>query len=138
MDPRDATDTAADAAHVASQAASRTVKEVGSFIREQRKHAQLSLRHLARLSDVSDPYLSQIERGLRKPSADVLQRVAGALAIRAETLYYKAGILSDPSDDLADRIRAEPTLTESQKRALVEIYESFRAGADRSTEQEQE
>lgn len=134
MDPKEAS----DAAQAASQAAGRTVKEVGGFIREQRKHAQLSLRNLARMADVSDPYLSQIERGLRKPSADVLQRVADALAIRAETLYYKAGILQEPSDDLADRIRAEPTLTESQKRALVEIYESFRAGADRSTEQQQE
>ncbi len=138
MDPKDATDTATDAAAAAGHAASRTVKEVGSFIREQRKHAQLSLRNLARLADVSDPYLSQIERGLRKPSADVLQRVAGALAIRAETLYYKAGMLSEPSDDLAERIRAEPALTESQKRALVEIYESFRAGSGRSTEQKQE
>lgn len=87
----------------------------------------MSLRKLARMAEVSDPYLSQIERGLRRPSADVLQRLASALQVRAETLYYKAGILSEPTDDLAVRIAAEPSLTESQKRALIEIFESFRA-----------
>lgn len=121
MDAKDATDAAA-------ATAGRTVKEVGAFIREQRTQAQLSLRKLARMADVSDPYLSQIERGLRKPSADVLARVAEALKVSAETLYYKAGILAEPTDDLGARIAADPSLTEPQKRALLEVYRSFRAG----------
>lgn len=112
MDAKDATDVAA--------------AKVGAFIRQQRTSAQLSLRKLASMAGVSDPYLSQVERGLRKPSADILQRVAEALRISAESLYYQAGMLSEPTDDLAARIRAEPGLTESQKRSLVEIYESFR------------
>ncbi|QBI20253.1 XRE family transcriptional regulator [Egibacter rhizosphaerae] len=111
-------------------AAAATVREVGSYIREQRKAAQLSLRKLARMADISDPYLSQIERGLRKPSADILQRVADALEVSAETLYIQAGILDEPSDDLGERILADPHLTEVQKRALHEIYRSFRASGE--------
>ena len=100
------------------------------FIREQRKAAQMSLRHLATQAGVSNPYLSQIERGLRKPSADILQRVASALRISAETLYVKAGILEERDDDLGSSILADPHLTESQKRALLEIYRSFRQGTE--------
>lgn len=117
---------AAAAAKEATQAAASRVREVGGFIREQRKQAELSLRKLAALAGVSNPYLSQIERGLRRPSAEILQRVAEALAISAETLYVKAGILEAREDDLADRIAADTTLTEGQKRALLEVYESFR------------
>ena len=112
------------------EAAASGVREVGGFIRTQRQAAQLSLRKLAHMADVSDPYLSQIERGLRRPSADILQRLADALELRAETLYVKAGILDEPSDDLGERILADPHLSESQKRALFEVYRSFRAAAD--------
>ena len=106
------------------------VKALGDFIREQRKAAQMSLRKLADAAGVSNPYLSQIERGLRKPSADILQRVAGALTISAETLYVKAGILEADRSDVAGAILADPDLTDGQKRALLEIYASFRkAGA---------
>lgn len=111
----------------AREAAASGVREVGAFIRTQRQAAQLSLRKLARMAEVSDPYLSQIERGLRRPSADILQRVAEALELRAETLYVKAGILDEPTDDLGERILADPHLSESQKRALYEVYRSFRA-----------
>ena len=115
MDPKDATSNAA-----------AKVRDLGAFIRDQRKGAQMSLRNLALQAGVSNPYLSQIERGLRKPSAEILQRVAGALRISAETLYVKAGILDEPDDDLAGRILADPRLTETQKRALLEVYQSFR------------
>lgn len=109
-------------------AASRRLGDLGSFIREQRKQAELSLRHLADLAGVSNPYLSQIERGLRKPSAEILQRVAQALRISAESLYVKAGILDEAGSDLAVRIAADEHLTEAQKRVMLEVYESFRDG----------
>ena len=119
----------------ATQAAAGKLRELGSFIRDQRQSAQLSLRHLAQLAGVSNPYLSQIERGLRKPSADILQRVAEALRISAETLYVKAGILEERDDDLAARIATDRWLNDKQKRALLEVYLSFRA--DRSDTPEQ-
>jgi transcriptional regulator with XRE-family HTH domain len=114
----------------AKDAAAHKVRDLGAFIREQRKSAQLSLRNLAQLAGVSNPYLSQIERGLRKPSAEILQRVAEALRISAETLYVQAGILDERDDDLAARIASDASLTEKQKRALLEVYLSFRS--DRS------
>lgn len=110
----------------ATHAAGDAVRDLGAFIRQQRTEARLSLRRLAEMAEVSNPYLSQIERGLRKPSAEILQRVAEALRISAETLYVQAGILEQPSDDLAERIMADPHLTEAQKRALVGVYRSFR------------
>lgn len=113
----------------ATHAATDAVRDLGSFIREQRTEARLSLRRLADLAEVSNPYLSQIERGLRKPSAEILQRVAAALRISAETLYVRAGILDEPTDDLADRIMTDTSLTEPQKRALVQVYRSFRGTA---------
>jgi transcriptional regulator with XRE-family HTH domain len=100
--------------------------QLGAFIREQRKHAQLSLRKLAAQAGVSNPYLSQIERGLRKPSAEILQAIARALRISAETLYVKAGILEERGDDLSAAILADPFLTERQRLALLEVYRSFR------------
>lgn len=112
------------------KAAAGAVRDLGAFIREQRKQAQMSLRNLATQAGVSNPYLSQIERGLRKPSADILQRVASALRISAETLYVQAGILEERGDDLAGAILADAHLTEPQKRALLEIYRSFRSGAE--------
>jgi transcriptional regulator with XRE-family HTH domain len=101
---------------------------IGEFIREQREQAQVSVRQLARLAGVSNPYLSQIERGLRRPSADILQQIAKALAISAEQLYIRAGILESRHGDpeLIAAILADPGLAERQKQVLVEIYESFR------------
>jgi transcriptional regulator with XRE-family HTH domain len=108
----------------------RTVESLGDYLREQRESAGLSLRKLAEQTGVSNPYLSQIERGLRRPSAEVLQQLAKALRISAETLYVRAGIL-DPNDaevrsvELA--VLADPGLTERQKQSLLDVYASFRA-----------
>ena len=108
----------------------KTVENLGDYLREQRVNAQLSLRQLAEQTGVSNPYLSQIERGLRRPSAEVLQQLAKALRISAETLYVRAGIL-DPDEEgvrsVELAILADPGLTERQKQALLEVYESFRA-----------
>ncbi len=103
-------------------------RDLGEFIREQRASARLSLRRLSELAGVSNPYLSQIERGLRKPSAEILQQIARALRISAETLYVQAGILEPRRDgeDLTRQILADPQLSEDQKQALVQIYLSFR------------
>jgi transcriptional regulator with XRE-family HTH domain len=110
--------------------ASLNVGNLGEYLREQRRNAQLSLRQLADAAGVSNPYLSQIERGLRKPSAEVLQQVAKALRISAETLYVRAGILDAERDrdEVETRavILADPTLHERQKQVLLQIYESFR------------
>ena len=102
------------------------VPDLGSFIREQRERSALSLRKLADQAGISNPYLSQIERGLRRPSADILKSIARALSIRAESLYERAGLLEDltvPGVDEA--IEADDQLTRKQKQALTEIYESF-------------
>ncbi|MEV7016839.1 transcriptional regulator [Streptomyces sp. DH-12] len=110
--------------------ASLNVGGLGEYLREQRRNAQLSLRQLADAAGVSNPYLSQIERGLRKPSAEVLQQVAKALRISAETLYVRAGILDAERDrdEVETRavILADPTLNERQKQVLLQIYDSFR------------
>ncbi|MEU2059514.1 helix-turn-helix transcriptional regulator [Streptomyces sp. NPDC013455] len=110
--------------------ASLNVGNLGEYLREQRRSAQLSLRQLADAAGVSNPYLSQIERGLRKPSAEVLQQVAKALRISAETLYVRAGILDADRDrdEVETRavILADPSLNERQKQVLLQIYESFR------------
>jgi transcriptional regulator with XRE-family HTH domain len=102
--------------------------DLGSFIREQRASARLSLRRLSELAGISNPYLSQIERGLRRPSAEILQQIAKALRISAETLYVQAGILEAPSGtpDLTRLIMADQTISEEQKQTLVRIYLSFR------------
>lgn len=115
--------------------ASGKLGELGSYIREQRKRAEYSLRHLSRLAGVSNPYLSQIERGLRKPSAEILQAIAKALHISSETLYVKAGILEERSDipDLEVAIQRDETLNERQRAALTEIYRSFRRENDESS-----
>jgi transcriptional regulator with XRE-family HTH domain len=102
--------------------------DLGEFIREQRRIGHLSLRKLSEMAGISNPYLSQIERGLRKPSADILRQIAAALHISAETLYVRAGILDEPGGptDLIAEIRRAGDLDEDQKRALVQIYETFR------------
>jgi len=104
------------------------VKSIGDYIREQREQARISMRQLAQAAGVSNPYLSQIERGLRKPSADILQQIAKGLRISAEALYVQAGILEDRPADSGVRtaLLADPDLSERQKQVLVEIYESFR------------
>jgi transcriptional regulator with XRE-family HTH domain len=101
---------------------------IGDYIREQREQAKISLRQLAEQAGVSNPYLSQIERGLRKPSADILQQIAKGLRISAEALYVQAGILEDrPADSgVRSALLADPHLSERQKQVLIEIYESFR------------
>ncbi|MFF7360334.1 helix-turn-helix domain-containing protein [Streptomyces sp. NPDC008125] len=109
--------------------ASLNVGNLGEYLREQRRSAQLSLRQLADAAGVSNPYLSQIERGLRKPSAEVLQQVAKALRISAETLYVRAGILDERErGELETRavIVADPSINERQKNVLLQIYDSFR------------
>jgi len=102
--------------------------ELRSFIREQRSSARLSLRRLSELAGISNPYLSQIERGLRRPSAEILQQIAKALRISAETLYIQAGILEKPDGDtdLSRHIFADHHLTEEQRQAMMRIYLSFR------------
>ncbi len=104
------------------------INELGSFIREQRSSARLSLRRLSELAGISNPYLSQIERGLRRPSAEILQQIAKALRISAETLYVQAGILEKPTGDtdLSRHIFEDHHLTEEQRQALMRIYLSFR------------
>jgi transcriptional regulator with XRE-family HTH domain len=111
----------------AGQAVGQAVDDIGSYIRAQRESAQVSMRQLARTAGVSNPYLSQVERGLRKPSAEILQQIAKGLRISAEALYVKAGILDErPASVVTDAVLADPTLNERQKRVLLDIYESFR------------
>lgn len=108
---------------------SLNVGNLGEYLREQRRGAQLSLRQLADAAGVSNPYLSQIERGLRKPSAEILQQLAKALRISAETLYVQAGILDERDRDgieVRTAILTDATINEKQKQVLLQIYESFR------------
>lgn len=104
----------------------RGLGDVGSFIREQRERSALSIRKLADMTGISNPYLSQIERGLRTPSADILRSIAGALHIRTETLYEQAGLLdADPTPSVKEAVETDTKLSENQKQALMEIYMSF-------------
>ena len=107
-------------------AVSSKASDIGSFIRSQRETAQVSMRQLAERSGVSNPYLSQVERGLRKPSADVLAQIAKALRVSAEVLYVRAGIL-EPSEtsQVRDAIVTDTAITERQKQVLLDIYASF-------------
>jgi len=117
----------------AGQVMGQTVDGIGGYIRSQREAAQVSLRQLARTAGVSNPYLSQIERGLRKPSAQILQQIARGLRISAEALYVKAGILEErPAGAVTDAVFADLTLTERQKQVLLDIYQSFRRENGRS------
>lgn len=112
---------------VAAKAPGLGVGSIGDFIREQRTQAQVSVRQLAKLAGVSNPYLSQVERGLRKPSAEILQQIAKGLRISAEQLYVRAGILEQQAGnpDLIQAVLADSQLTERQKNVLIEIYQSF-------------
>jgi transcriptional regulator with XRE-family HTH domain len=104
--------------------------DLGEFIRAQRELAHMSVRRLADIAGVSNPYLSQIERGLRRPSAEILQQLARALKISVETLYVRAGFLSDDDAEnpsVREAIANDPSLTPEQKQALISVYESYLA-----------
>ena len=107
------------------------VSSIGEYIKEQREQAKISLRQLASQAGVSNPYLSQIERGVRRPSAEILQQIAKGLRISAEALYVQAGILEDrpPDSGVRAAVLAAPELTARQKQVLLEIYDSFRREA---------
>ena len=104
------------------------VRHLGEFIREQRRSSQISVRELAKTAGMSNPYLSQIERGLRKPSAEILQQLAKALRISAEVLYIQAGMLEqrEAAGVVTAALQGDEGLTERQKQVLLEIYDSFR------------
>jgi transcriptional regulator with XRE-family HTH domain len=107
----------------------QAVEDIGAYIRRQREGAEVSLRQLAKVAGISNPYLSQIERGLRKPSAEILAQIATGLRISAEALYVRAGILeARDHSPVLDAVAADPDLTERQKQVLTDIYESFRRG----------
>jgi transcriptional regulator with XRE-family HTH domain len=108
------------------------LNDLGDFIRDQRLRAEMSLRRLSELSGISNPYLSQIERGLRKPSADILQQLAKALEVSAETLYVQAGMLdADPGlPSVTEAISRDPRLSREQKQSLLTVYRSFVDAAD--------
>ncbi|MDG3009967.1 helix-turn-helix transcriptional regulator [Rhodococcus sp. D2-41] len=114
------------AGEYAARVVSSAAQDIGSFIRSQREAAQVSLRQLAERAGVSNPYLSQIERGLRKPSAEVLGQIAKGLRVSAEALYVRAGILEqrEPSP-VRDAVLADTAITERQKQVILEIYGSF-------------
>jgi transcriptional regulator with XRE-family HTH domain len=114
---------------------SLSVHDLGTYLREQRESARLSVRQLSELAGVSNPYHSQIERGLKKPSAEILGQLAKGLRISAESLYVRAGILEERADQmpLETAVLAEAGLSERQKRVLLDIYESFRAENARGT-----
>lgn len=105
------------------------MRSLGEYIREQREAAEVSLRQLAKSSGVSNPYLSQVERGLKKPSAEILGQIAGALRISAETLYVRAGLLEPRAGSAAvtDAIAADDTISERQRQVLLEIYAAFQS-----------
>ena len=115
-----------------------SVGSLGEYIREQREQAEVSLRQLARTAGVSNPYLSQVERGLKRPSAEILQQIAQGLRISAETLYVRAGLLEERDGErvptVAAAVTADPDLTQRQKRALMDVYEAFRRENDAAAE----
>jgi transcriptional regulator with XRE-family HTH domain len=113
------------------QVVTHAVEDIGGYIRSQRELAQVSLRQLAKSAGVSNPYLSQIERGLRRPSAEILQQIARGLRISAEALYVRAGILDQrPAGAVTDAVLGDPELTERQKQVLLDVYQSFRREND--------
>lgn len=119
-------DNVENAAAISAERVVNTAQDIGSFIRSQRESAQFSLRQLAERAGVSNPYLSQIERGLRKPSAEVLGQIAKGLRMSAEALYVRAGILEQrESSPVRDAVLSDPALTERQRQVVLEVYESF-------------
>lgn len=117
------------------------IPDLGSYLREQRENAQMSLRQLADVAGVSNPYLSQIERGLKRPSAEILQQIAKGLQVSAESLYVRAGILDErvadlepsASRDVLGAIAGDPVLTDRQRAVLVDVYQSFVATSAATT-----
>jgi transcriptional regulator with XRE-family HTH domain len=110
-------------------------RDLGSFIRDLRRNARISLRQLAEQAGVSNPYLSQIERGLRKPSAEVLAQLAGALRVSTPMMYLRAGLLdSRDGQGVLAAIAGDPDLTPAQKQSLTQIYETFRRENARDAE----
>ncbi len=115
----------------------KRLAEVGEFIKAQREVASLSVRRLAEPAGVSNPYLSQIERGLRKPSAEVLQQLASALRVSTPLMYLRAGLLDGvQGQGVLAAIAADPDLTVAQKQSLTQIYETFRRENARAAEEE--
>ncbi|WP_018177130.1 helix-turn-helix domain-containing protein [Jongsikchunia kroppenstedtii] len=113
-------------AETAAKNVAEKAQDIGAFIRSQRMLAEVSLRQLAERAGVSNPYLSQIERGLRKPSADVLAQIAKGLRMSAEVLYVRAGILQErAASPVRDALLADTAINERQKQVLLEIYDSF-------------
>jgi transcriptional regulator with XRE-family HTH domain len=114
-------------------------RDIGEFIRDLRRNARISLRELADRAGVSNPYLSQIERGLRKPSAEVLSQIAHALRVSTPLMYLRAGLLSEKEGQgVLAAIAADPDLTLAQKQSLTQIYETFRRENARADTHEQE
>ncbi|MGJ0120232.1 helix-turn-helix domain-containing protein [Williamsia sp. MIQD14] len=130
VDPPENTSPLVDAEDAATRAVENVVnaaQDIGAFIRSQRVAAEVSVRQLAERAGVSNPYLSQIERGLRKPSADVLAQIAKGLRVSAEVLYVRAGILEErAASPVRDALLADSQISERQKQMMLEIYESFR------------
>ncbi|MFQ5948047.1 MAG: helix-turn-helix domain-containing protein [Acidimicrobiia bacterium] len=118
--------------------ARRQVSDLGTFIRHERQRSAISLRKLAERAGISNPYLSQIERGLRKPSADILKSIAHALSIRTEVLYERAGLLEERADepDVEAAVAGDAVLTARQKQALIEVHRLFRSTAPRANPSE--
>jgi transcriptional regulator with XRE-family HTH domain len=116
--------------------------DIGGFIRDLRRNARISLRQLAEQAGVSNPYLSQIERGLRKPSAEVLQQLASALRVSTPVMYLRAGLLdaldAKEGQTVVGAIASDPDLTAAQKQSLIQIYETFRRENARAAEPEPE
>lgn len=122
-----------------NKAVNQAVTDLGAYIRTQRNNSQISLRQLAKAAGVSNPYLSQVERGLRKPSAEILQQIANGLRISAEALYVQAGILQRRDGGaVVDAILADDDLSERQKQVLLDIYASFRREHDAADGQSQQ
>ncbi|MFX1759337.1 transcriptional regulator [Rhodococcus gordoniae] len=128
-DPIEGSDTPDDSAgpgDIAARVVNNAAQDIGAFIRSQREAAQVSLRQLSKLAGVSNPYLSQVERGLRKPSAEVLAQIAKGLRLSAEVLYVRAGILEHRAESaVRDAVLVDTVLTERQKQVLLDIYDSF-------------
>ncbi len=118
----------------------RGVHGLGEYLREQRENAQLSVRQLSAAAGISNPYLSQIERGLKKPSAEILQALASGLRISAESLYVRAGLLEGPVDepatgpDARTALMSDRRLSDRQRRIMIDLYDSFVTGPDRADE----
>lgn len=125
-DPNAQPDDGSGPGEIAARVVNTAAQDIGGFIRAQREAAQVSLRQLSQLAGVSNPYLSQIERGLRKPSAEVLAQIAKGLRLSAEVLYVRAGILEHrPQSAVREAVLADAVLTERQKQVLLDIYDAF-------------